>query len=70
MKRVLVEDRFSRVPPFEPGDTWYPSFEGYVVAETAIRYGIKRHWWSPVEWVPKNGSHSRCWDITPNPTTH
>lgn len=63
MKRVLVEDRFSRAYPFEPGDIWYPDFEGYVVDETEMRFAVKKHWWSFRQWVPKNGSFSRCVEI-------
>lgn len=60
-KRVLVETRFMgrEIMP----DMWFPDYEANAVAETDTRYGIKRHWWSEISWLPKNGEYIRIKEV-------
>ena len=49
--RVLVETHFCGA--MLDTTRWYPDYEATVVAETAERIAVRRHWWSRKEWLPK-----------------
>ena len=55
--RVLVETRFCGRAL---DGAWYPDFESYVYGETEARFAVKRHWWSKIQWLPKDGPFVRC----------
>ena len=56
-RRVLIETRFCGN---QLGDSWYPDFVSKVYGETDSRFAVKRHWWSRIEWLPKNGTFTRA----------
>jgi hypothetical protein len=59
--RVLVETRFCGASL----DTlWFPDFESKVYGETPERFAVKRHWWSRVDWFPKDGQFTRVRQIS------
>lgn len=61
---VLVETRFLGT---EITNDWYPDFVSRVYGETINRVGVKRHWWSAIRWVPRNGPLAQVKEITVTP---
>jgi len=54
--KVLVETRFcGRLLE----NLWFPDFTSSVYGETESRFAVKRHWYSRVQWLPKNGEFTR-----------
>ena len=60
MRNVLVETRFLGASLEQ---MWFPDFTSKVYGETASRFAVKRHWWSPVQWLPKSGHFTRIAEI-------
>lgn len=69
---VLIETRFcgarknaeiwldQRLRLREIHNSWYPDFTSKVYGETESRFAVKRHWWSKIEWLPKQGTFLRA----------